>query len=122
MDKQRIVIYERDQLTRELLKEWLAEAGYDVRTGTPHDARRDRPAELVVVSVYLPKCAGLECVRDIQAAHPGTPLIAISGHFRSGLAPAGAAATALNVQQVLAKPLVRSEVLRAVSAIMAHPA
>jgi DNA-binding NtrC family response regulator len=122
MDQRQIVIYERDQLTRDLLKEWLAEAGYEVRIGTPHDARCDRPAELVVVSVYLPKCAGLECVRSIQTAHPGTPIIAISGHFRSGLAPAGAAAAALNVQQVLAKPLVRSQVLRAVSAIMGHPA
>jgi DNA-binding NtrC family response regulator len=119
MSKHRIVIYEQDHLTRTLLQEWLGEAGYEVRIGTPNEAQCEPPADLVVVSVYLPKCAGPASVRDIQAAHPDTPLIAISGHFRPGLAPAGAAAHALKVRQVLAKPLVRSEVLRAVSAIMA---
>jgi CheY-like chemotaxis protein len=57
-------------------------------------------------------------VRDIQAAHPGTPLIAISGHFRPGLAASGAAAQALGVRQVLAKPLIRGELLGAVRAIL----
>ena len=113
-----IAIYEEDDLTRALLREWLSEAGYRVHTGTLHAADRDRPADLVIVSVYMPKNAGAQCIRDIQTAHPGTPLIAISGQFRSGLSAGGATAKSLGVQQVIAKPLVRGDLLTAVRGIM----
>jgi len=117
-DPWNIVIYEDDHQTCTLLQEWLSEAGYHIRFGAPCEANRDLPADLVVMSVCLPKQAGANCVRDIQAAHPGTPLIAISGHFRPGLAASGAAAQALGVRQVLAKPLIRGELLGAVRAIL----
>jgi DNA-binding NtrC family response regulator len=117
-----IVIYEEDPLTRALLEEWLAEAGHCVRPGNARkaggDVRGDTPCGLVIVSVYMPKHAGAQCVRDIQAAHPGTPVIAISGQFRAGLAPDGATAQALRVQQVVAKPLSRQELLAAVHGII----
>lgn len=113
-----IVIYEEDDLTRALLQEWLSEAGYCVHLGTPRRANRDYPADLVIVSVYMPKHAGAQCVRDIQTAHPGTPLIAISGQFRSGLSAGGATAQSLGVQQVIAKPLARGDLLEAVRGIV----
>jgi len=112
-----IVIYEEDQLTRSLLQEWLREAGYHPRAGTNCNAGRDTPADLVVVSVYNPKQRGAECLAAIRAAHPGRPMIAISGQFRPGLAAEGAAALSLGVQQVVAKPLVRDELLRAVRTV-----
>jgi DNA-binding response OmpR family regulator len=117
-----IAIYEEDYLTRALLREWLSDAGYHVRDGASCDAQRNGPADLVIVSVYMPKSAGRRCVREIQDAHPGTPLIAISGQFRSGLSTAGATAQTLGVQQVIAKPLMRSELLEAVCAMIGTPA
>jgi len=116
-----IVIYEEDYLTRTLLQEWLSHAGYRVRVGRPHDAELDGPADLVIVNVYLPKHAGSQWIRDIQAAHPGTPSIAISGHFRSGLCAAGATAQTLGVQQVIAKPLTRADLLGAVRGMIGAP-
>jgi len=101
---------------RTLLTEWLSEAGYEVRTevaGNPHT----EPADLVILSVYMPKHAGA-LVRRIQVSHPGTPLIALSGQFRSGLSAAGATAEALGVQQVIAKPLARRDLLDAVRAMI----
>jgi DNA-binding response OmpR family regulator len=112
-----IVIYEEDQLTRSLMQEWLREAGYQPRVGTSCNAVRDAPADLVVASVYNPKQRGAECIGTLRAAHPGKPMIAISGQFRPGVSAEGAAALALGVQQVVAKPLVRDELLRAVRAI-----
>jgi DNA-binding response OmpR family regulator len=109
-----IVIYEEDYLTRALLQEWLSQAGYRVRVGRAHDANLDRPADLVIVNVYMPKDAGAQWVRDIQAAHPDTPIIAISGQFRSGLCAGGATAQTLGVRQVIAKPLIRADLLDAV--------
>jgi hypothetical protein len=50
--------------------------------------------------------------------HPGTPLIAISGQFLPGLSANGAIAQALGVQQVIAKPLTRLDLMRAVRALL----
>jgi CheY-like chemotaxis protein len=116
-----IVIYEENDLMRALLEEWLSQAGYRVRTAAPGDVRGGEAADLVIASLYMPKHAGAEMVREIQAAHPGTPVIAISGQFRSGLPPVGAAAHALGVQQVLAKPLFRADLLEAVHAMIGGP-
>jgi DNA-binding NtrC family response regulator len=66
----------------------------------------------------MPKQAGTQCVRSVQEAHPDTPVIAISGHFRPGLSADGATAQKLSVQQVVAKPLVRQELLESVRGII----
>jgi FixJ family two-component response regulator len=75
----------------------------------------------VIVSVYMPKHAGAQLLRETHTAHPGTPLIAISGQFRSGLSANGATAQSLGVQQVIAKPLTRAALLEAVGAIIGAP-
>jgi DNA-binding response OmpR family regulator len=121
-----IVIYEDNDLMRALLEEWLSEAGYRVHAAAMHDLQSGhpadgRPADLVIVSVYMPKHTGAQLVREIQALHPGTPLIAISGQFLPGLSANGAIAQALGVQQVIAKPLTRTDLLGAVRAIIGVP-
>jgi DNA-binding NtrC family response regulator len=117
-----VVVYEEDRLTRALLREWLSDAGYDVRDDAHCDVRYKGPAHLVIISVYNPKSAGGRCVRDIQDAHPGVPLIGISGQFRQGLSTGGATAETLGVQRVIAKPLQRDELLQAVCAMIGAPA
>ena len=116
-----IVIYEEDYLTRTLLREWLSGPGYRVHQGTLRDPNRNYTVDLVIVSVYMPKQAGAELIRDIQAAHPGAPLIAISGQFRSGLCAGGATAQSLGVQRVIAKPLIHRDLLEAVRGIIGVP-
>jgi CheY-like chemotaxis protein len=116
-----IEIYEENDLMRGLLEEWLTEAGYRVHAAASHDLQSGRRADLVIVSVYMPKHAGAQLVREIQAMHPGTPLIAISGQFLPGLAANGAIAQTLGVQQVIAKPLTRGDLLGAVRAIIGAP-
>jgi DNA-binding response OmpR family regulator len=113
-----ITIYEDDSLTRALLKEWLADAGYRVHLGDARHACAETPCDLVIVSVYMPKHSGVQCVREVRAAHPDTPVIAISGQFRRGLEASGATAQALGVQQVVAKPLTRDELLASVRGII----
>lgn len=106
---------------RDLLNEWLSEAGYRVREVTPRGAQRGDTEDLVIASVYMPKHAGAQLLRAVQAAHPGTPLIAISAQFRSGLSAVGTTAQMLGVQRVLAKPLTRGDLLEAVRAIIGEP-
>jgi CheY-like chemotaxis protein len=131
-----IVIYEENDLMRALLEEWLSEAGYRVHAAASHDLQGSRladgrpadgrpadgrRADLAIVSVSMPKQAGAHLVREIQTMHPGTPLIAISGQFLPGLSACGAIAQALGVQQVIAKPLTRVDLLGAVRAIIGAP-
>jgi DNA-binding response OmpR family regulator len=116
-----ILIYEENDLMRALLQEWLSDAGYRVRAASPGRMRDLGGASLVIVSVYMPKHSGPQLVREIQAAHPGTPLIAISGQFRAGLSTVGATAQTLGVQQVIAKPFTCTDLLVAVRAIIGSP-
>jgi DNA-binding NarL/FixJ family response regulator len=69
----------------------------------------------------MPKHAGAQLVKEIRAAHPGTPLIALSGQFRCGLSTAGATAQTLGVAQVIAKPLTRDALLQAIHAMIGLP-
>jgi CheY-like chemotaxis protein len=116
-----IAIYEENDLMRALLKEWLSEAGYRVREVVPRGVQRGGTEDLVIASVYMPKHAGAELLREVRSAHPGTPVIAISAQFRSGLPAAGTTAQLLGVQRVLAKPLSRGDLLGAVQAIIGAP-
>jgi DNA-binding response OmpR family regulator len=117
-----IVVYEEDDLMRSLLQEWLSEAGYRVsaQSTSPREPQ-GHAADLVIASIYRPKNEGPQLVRDIRAAHPGKPLIAISAQFRSGLSTIGATAQSLGADQVIAKPLSRADLLDAVCAIIGPP-
>ncbi|HWM67815.1 MAG TPA: response regulator [Steroidobacteraceae bacterium] len=121
----KIVIYEENDLMRALLEEWLSKAGYIVHAAASHEPSGGpavgRPADLIIVSVYMPKQAGAQLVRKIQAIHPGTPVIAISGQFFAGLTANGAIAQSLGVQQAIAKPLNRLDLLAAVRALIGAP-
>ena len=99
-----------------LLQEWLRSAGFDVEVGGA-----DKPIgriDLVIVSISMPKHAGRYPLRALRAAYPGVPLIALSGQFRGGLSSAGTTAQGLGVAQVIAKPLTRDTMLKAVHAMI----
>jgi DNA-binding response OmpR family regulator len=113
-----IVIYEDNDLMRALLEEWLSKAGYRVCAATECSASDAGAADLVIVSLYMPKEAGPRRVGEIQAAHPDTPVIALSAQFRAGLSANGTTARTLGVQQVIAKPLTCADLLAAVRAII----
>ncbi|HEY2401109.1 MAG TPA: response regulator [Steroidobacteraceae bacterium] len=121
----KIVIYEENDLMRALLEEWLSKAGYIVHAAASHEQSGGPavggPADLIIVSVYIPKRAGAQLVREIQAIQPGTPVIAISGQFFAGLTANGAIAQSLGVQQAIAKPLNRLDLLAAVRSLIGAP-
>jgi CheY-like chemotaxis protein len=114
-----IAIYERDALMRDLLREWLTAAGYRVRDanlgGYP------TAPELAIVGVETPEPGSEVLIRGLQRSFPGTPIIALSGWARAGLCSNGAAAQALGVERLLAKPLMQHELLMAVDAVIGPP-
>jgi CheY-like chemotaxis protein len=113
-----IVIIEEDKLMRELLVEWLSAEGYSVRAAAPGAAQVPNTADLVIVDVYMPRHEGANRLGAVKTAYPETPLIAISGQFRSGLVGSCAAAAALGVRQVIAKPFTRRDLLAAVYSVV----
>jgi CheY-like chemotaxis protein len=113
-----IVVIEEDKLMRELLVEWLSAAGYPVRVAASGDVEATDNADLVIVDVYMPRHEGARRMRAVKAAHPQTPLIAISGQFRPGLNGSCTAAEALGVHQVIAKPFSRRDLLTAVHSVL----
>lgn len=116
-----IALYEEDDLMRALLTEWLRDAGYRVQAPVQSSGPFPSRADLVIASLYMPKCTGAKVVRDLQVAHPATPLIALSGQFRGGLSSDGLTARCLGASQVIAKPLSRDALLRAVRAMIGPP-
>lgn len=114
-----IAIYERDGLMRELLREWLTAAGYSVR-----DARmvsHPTPPELAIVGVETRQPGSEVLINGLQRNFPGMPIVALSGWARAGLSSNGAAAAALGVERLLAKPLKRHELLMAVDDVIGPP-
>ena len=114
-----IAIYEPNDLMRELLREWLTAAGYTVRDPMMHSA--STVPELAIVSVETPKSESEVVIRGLHRECPGTPIIALSSRARSGLCSNGAAAHALGVERLLAKPLRRHELLMAVDEAIGPP-
>jgi DNA-binding response OmpR family regulator len=114
-----IAIYEPDDFMKNLLVEWLSEAGYYVQASAAQEP--DSAVDLVIVSIQRPKHGGVGVIQAMRAIHPGTPLIALSSHFRSGLSSMGAAAQSLGVTRVLAKPLTRNDLLGAVNGVIGPP-
>jgi len=116
-----VVIIEEDSLMRGLLMEWLSAEGYSVRAAATGDTQAPYKADLVIVDVYMPRKEGKKRLSAVKSAHPATPLIAISGQFRPGLAGSCTTADALGVQQVIAKPFSRRDLLRAVQNVIGPP-
>jgi DNA-binding response OmpR family regulator len=116
-----IVIIEDDALIDALLKEYLSEAGYRISTGGLPGTAAGATPDLVIIDVYMPRSTGIEKLKAVRAAHPGTPLIAISGQFCASLARCRATADALGVQRIIAKPFSRDELLEAVRAVIGSP-
>jgi len=116
-----IVIIEDDALMRSLMAEWLMAEGYRVN-GSHVDDACAASADLVIVDVYMPRRLGPDRLRSARAAYPGAPIIAVSAQFHSGVDCAGAAAQALAVEGVIAKPFGRDALLRAVRSVIGPPA
>lgn len=116
-----IALYEEDPLMCALLQEWLRSAGFHVEVGGAGRTQPSGRVDLVIASISMPKHAGRYPLQALQATHPGTPLIALSGQFRGDLSSAGATAQGLGVAQVIAKPLTRDTLLKAVHAMIDAP-
>ena len=116
----RVLVVDADPALLELLDEWLGEHGCDVtheRTG--ESGARER-FDLVVVDVPSPRQGAANVLKRIAQHSPEAPVLALSSSFFAGIEANGAVARWLGVASVLAKPVTRHELIRAVDRLLAQ--
>jgi len=83
----------------------------------------DRPAaapgaRLIITDMFMPGPCGVDAIGKLKKQHPGTALIAVSGHFNSGQGLSASEALAAGADRALAKPVKRAELIQAVAELV----
>ena len=121
-----ILVIDDDAIMRDLVTDWLEAAGYRVRKASSCRAwigqllGRQAPA-LIITDMFMPGPCGVEAIGALKKQHPGTSLVALSGHFNSGQGLSAEAALAAGADRALAKPVKRGELIRAVADLLGSP-
>lgn len=121
-----ILVIDDDAIMRDLVTDWLEAAGYAVRNATSCRAwigqlLGQQPPALIVTDMFMPGPCGTEAIAKLKKQHPGTALIAVSGHFNSGEGLSAEAALAAGADRALAKPIKRAELIRVVAELLGVP-
>lgn len=78
-----ILLIDDEKPFRNLLKQVLSMAGYDVveaANGAEGINRfYERPADMIITDIIMPEKDGIETMIELKKAHPGVKLIAMSG-------------------------------------------
>ena len=119
---QRILLVEDDSQLRKSLALLLSQHGFEVSEAengrTAMQQMLQKPADLVVTDMLMPKMDGVETIVALRRSYPGTKIIAISEH---GLGPAEnflKIASKLGAQKTFAKPLVPEKLTEAVRELL----
>jgi CheY-like chemotaxis protein len=108
--------------TRELLDMVLRTEGYDVVLAEDGEIAlqryRERPADVVLMDLFMPRKDGVTAIRELSAEVPGVVIVAMSGDtnaWQDALAEARVA----GAQLTLRKPLEPWVLLRALEGLVA---
>jgi two-component system chemotaxis response regulator CheY len=109
--------------TRELLLAILKTEGYDVLLAEDGEVAvsryRERPADIVLMDLYLPGKDGVATIRELRAEFAGVVIIAMSGDDGSVWRDALAEARTAGAQLTLRKPIEPWVLLRALEGLVA---
>jgi CheY-like chemotaxis protein len=118
-----VLVVDDDPLFREIAREALIQAGYEVSlAGNGVEAAQvdpEPPADLAVVDMLMPERDGIETIRDLRARWPNVKLIAVSAGSR-GLEPnlLLRAAKAMGADATLEKPVDHAALLKLVATLL----
>ncbi|HEX3406395.1 MAG TPA: response regulator [Caulobacteraceae bacterium] len=118
-----VLVVDDDPLFREIVRELLVQAGYDVAlAGNGVEAARidsETPPDLAVIDMLMPERDGIETIRDLRGRWPGVKTLAVSAGSR-GLDPnlLLRAAKAMGADAVLEKPLDHPTLLKLIDELL----
>jgi len=129
----RIIVIDDEEDVRNVLKEVLERAGFDVEIAANGDDGLDllsnKGADVVITDIIMPGKNGVETVHDIRKNFPNTRVIVISGggnvtpmeYEPSAIKTSAylASAAAAGADVTLTKPFDRREILDAVNQLIA---
>ena len=95
--------------TRDLLVTILKTEGYEVMLAEDGDVAmgryRERPADIVLMDLYMPRQDGVTTIRELHAEFPDVVVVAMSGDAGTVWRDALAEARAAGAQLTLRKPI-----------------
>jgi signal transduction histidine kinase len=115
-----ILVTEDEDAIRNLIEDVLSKQGYRVITAADgaealHLVRQnDGEIDLVITDVVMPRLSGPEMVKHLQADHPGTKVIFMSGYAKQG----SLAAIEDKEAEILEKPFSPQDVLTLVRKVL----
>jgi DNA-binding response OmpR family regulator len=110
-------IYERDSATRDLMQQWLSDAGYRVRENGGSRAQPNSPVDLVILATQLPTLQTLEVIRTMRLIYPTTAFLVLPRQDTPQAAVAATSTQSMGATRVLCRPLTRKQLLEAVRAV-----
>ena len=120
----RILLIDDDALARDMLRQMLERAGYDVvEAASGRDGLQQYQAtaiDLIITDILMPDQDGLEIILELRRLAPEAKIIAITGGGQSGLLDLLPVAAKLGAQWTLRKPLQRLELLEAIRQLVPH--
>src|SRR5712691_11050547 len=121
----RILLIDDDALVRDILRQMLERAGYDVvEAASGRDGLQQYQStaiDLIITDILMPDQDGLETIQELRRLAPEAKIIAISGGGQSGLLDLLPIAEKLGAQCTLRKPLRRQELLEAIRQLVPGP-
>lgn len=104
-----------------LIGEWLRGHGLTPLHTLPANGRLP-PVALALVDLPFPRQGGTPALQALATRLPGTPVLALSPTFFTGVAADGSVARRLGVAAVLASPVARDTLLAAVDRLLGRSA
>ncbi|MGD2125383.1 MAG: response regulator [Desulfobacteraceae bacterium] len=118
----RILVIEDEEEIRSMLGQVLEDAGYEVEEA-PNGMEgirlcREKPVDLLITDMIMPKKEGMETILDIKAEFPDVKIIAISGGGKIGPQPYLQIAQGFGAIRVFSKPFRIEELLAAIRRLL----
>jgi CheY-like chemotaxis protein len=97
-----------------LLEAWLGSCNCRLASACQPEEGLREGYDAIVVDIPFPRQGGLDVLKDLARAHPGTPIVALSSNFLPGVSASGSVARELGIASVLPKPVTREALIAAV--------
>lgn len=120
----RILIIDDEEMFRQMLRQMLEIAGYEVAEATDGEQGlalfRDKPADLVITDIFMPEKEGIATIHELKKDFPNLKLIAVTGggYKRRGFEYLQFAES-IGADRALHKPFERKEILGTIEELLA---